>query len=489
MMNSNELSSNNFDLNETDIDTLRVRLFANDSLDAIDNLDELQLLPYLNASSGNWWNDLLPDNEYSRNATLFQFIFRAIGVFISSLIIITTIFGNTLVIIVVKKFHKMKTVTNILLASLAMADITVALLVMPFQLIYDYVREFPFGPIICHFWISCDVMCCTASLLHLCAVAIDRYFAITNPLRYKASVNKRRLFCSIAIIWLCSITISFVPVFCGWFHDGSFHDVFSVDQVPDCGLKVNLTYAIISSTVSFYLPLHIMLYVYFQILIIAERQSREIRQLERSFKQNGFIEDHHNNSMSLSDHSHNSSIEDKRRVERNLKKRAKQILTETKAIRTLGISAINHESVLFALYSLCWLPYFIAYVALPLCGDCEISYETQSVITWLGFVNSSLNPCIYALLNKEFKNAFRRVLCCTNVIIENDLIMDEMSTASRSVQRSERCQLGFEMSASPCISRTPSATAETINPCLHLSTDPSGSKLALPNSSVGRSSI
>lgn len=58
--------------------------------------------------------------------------------------------------------------------SLAIADITVASLVMPFTVVYDLYRYWPWGPVLCHFWISCDVMCCTASILHLCCVAIDR---------------------------------------------------------------------------------------------------------------------------------------------------------------------------------------------------------------------------------------------------------------------------------------------------------------------------
>lgn len=51
---------------------------------------------------------------------------------------------------------------------------------MPFLVMFDLIRTWPFGPIACHFWISCDVMCCTASILHLCAVAIDRYSSLVS---------------------------------------------------------------------------------------------------------------------------------------------------------------------------------------------------------------------------------------------------------------------------------------------------------------------
>ncbi|GIY34781.1 octopamine receptor beta-2R [Caerostris extrusa] len=52
------------------------------------------------------------------------------------------------------------------------------------------------------------------------------------------------------------------------------------------------------------------------------------------------------------------------------------------------------------------------YVILAYCTQCSLSYEIRSAITWLGYFNSSFNPCIYAFLNRDFKEAFRVVLCC-----------------------------------------------------------------------------
>lgn len=118
----------------------------------------------------------------------------------------------------------------------------------------------------------------------------------------------------------------------------------------------------------------------------------------------------------------------------------------------------------------CWLPYFIMYLVSAYCDTCDLSYEVRSAITWLGYVNSSFNPGIYAFLNKDFKTAFRRVLGCAprvEVIVEGDrdAMMDEISTTSRNFQRMDRLHVGIGAPSTPGLSRTssrtPSATPET----------------------------
>ena len=78
------------------------------------------------------------------------------------------------------------------------------------------------------------------SLLLTTQLFINRFWAITRPLRYRSLVNKRRLFTGIIIIWFASIVISFLPIFSGWYHDGSVSDdVLANDQMTDCSLKVS----------------------------------------------------------------------------------------------------------------------------------------------------------------------------------------------------------------------------------------------------------
>lgn len=92
-----------------------------------------------------------------------------------SIIILMTIAGNGLVIISVCIVKKLRQPSNYLVVSLAAADLSVAFAVMPFVTITDLVGgEWLFGKVFCNVFIAMDVMCCTASIMTLCIISVDR---------------------------------------------------------------------------------------------------------------------------------------------------------------------------------------------------------------------------------------------------------------------------------------------------------------------------
>ncbi|KAA0199768.1 5-hydroxytryptamine receptor 1 [Fasciolopsis buskii] len=152
---------------------------------------------------------------------------------------------------------------------------------------------------------SCDVLCCTASILHLCLVALDRYMAIAYPLRYAVIVNTRRIRISMFLVWLTSAMISFIPIHMGWneivwyqpnitdnneMTNNSYENLVNDSQrtrssdLADCELKANIPYAIVSSCTSFYIPFCVFCILYGRILCIAHTQTLQVRQIRvRSF--------------------------------------------------------------------------------------------------------------------------------------------------------------------------------------------------------------
>ena len=300
---------------------------------------------------------------------LFTFIFFTVG-------------GNILVISAPAVNRKLRNVTSTFIVSLATADLLLGVIVLPFSAIMEIRRYWDFGPVLCNIYVAFDVMFCTASILMLFAISIDRYLAITDPMTYQQRMTRQNALIIIAIFWIVALLISFIPVHLGWnTNDGSIQNY---DDPVDCGLKSNPWYSLIDGILLFFLPLTIMGCLYFRILLIARKQARTINaQSVRITNQ------HHGQSNGGSpntnhSHSHSRSVVDEHRA--------------TKMLATI-----------MSCFIFCWVPYFSIFTFLPLI-NAEVPTPLYMVTLWLGYFNSTLNPLLYAALNAEFRKAFRKLL-------------------------------------------------------------------------------
>lgn len=115
------------------------------------------------------------------------------GVFLS-LLIFLSVAGNILVCVAIYTDRGLRRIGNLFLASLAIADLFVASLVMTFAGVNDLLGYWIFGAQFCDTWVAFDVMCSTASILNLCAISLDRYIHIKDPLRCLFSLNTNLTF-------------------------------------------------------------------------------------------------------------------------------------------------------------------------------------------------------------------------------------------------------------------------------------------------------
>lgn len=188
---------------------------------------------------------------------------------ILTFIIILTIVGNILVILSVFTYKPLRIVQNFFIVSLAVADLTVAILVLPLNVAYSIRGRWDFGIHICKMWLTSDVLCCTASILNLCAIAMDRFWAITDPINYAQKRTLERVLILIFGVWILSLVISSPPLL-GW---NDWPDHFDMDT--PCMLTTKKSYVIYSSLGSFFIPLMIMTIVYIEIFIATRRRLRE----------------------------------------------------------------------------------------------------------------------------------------------------------------------------------------------------------------------
>lgn len=208
------------------------------------------------------------DND-NRNMTgavsqLLNFFIIGFGI----LVIVTTVFGNSLVILAIICDKKLRRVGNIFIISLAISDILVGSLVTPFALLNQVHKTWNFGILLCDFWISVDVICCTASILNLCIISYDRFNAITKPLKYARYRTVKRAFIVITCVWLYSIFIALPPLF-GW-------------RVPQermgdwkCEITQEIGYTFYSTIGAFYLPLCVMVFFYVRIFCITSKRGKK----------------------------------------------------------------------------------------------------------------------------------------------------------------------------------------------------------------------
>ena len=118
-----------------------------------------------------------------------------------------TLLGNVLVILAVYRETSLHSPTYYYIVSLAVADLCVGVIVIPLAILFELTNPSPLT-FLCHLWHITDVGASTASILALCVIALDRYLAITSPIRYPRSFFARHSSIVIALIWFCSAIIA-----------------------------------------------------------------------------------------------------------------------------------------------------------------------------------------------------------------------------------------------------------------------------------------
>ncbi|NXY85114.1 DRD3 protein, partial [Alcedo cyanopectus] len=395
------------------------------------------------------------------------------------ILILAIIFGNVLVCLAVLRERTLQTTTNYLVVSLAVADLLVATLVMPWVVYLEVTGGvWTFSRICCDIFVTMDVMMCTASILNLCAISIDRYTAVVKPVHYQNSTGQsscRRVSLMIVIVWMLAFAVS-CPLLFG----------FNTTADPSVCSISNPSFIIYSSLVSFYLPFMVILLLYVRIYLVL-RQRQKKRTLTRQGSHSAGTKPCHAHKFPfplwhplLQEHQEKKTLPDrsqgtfpsclslkcsgpemstKRKLltvfslqryrsfcheasltntpgapqHSGLEERRKstkpglevQRLSDGKTISSLKLAhqqprliqlrerkATQMLAIVLGAFIVCWLPFFLIHILNAHCPSCHVPPGLYSASTWLGYVNSALNPIIYTTFNTDFRKAFLKILCC-----------------------------------------------------------------------------
>uniref|UniRef100_A0A3B5A6T0 Alpha-2 adrenergic receptor n=1 Tax=Stegastes partitus TaxID=144197 RepID=A0A3B5A6T0_9TELE len=388
-----------------------------------------------------------------------------------SFLILFTVIGNILVVIAVLTSRALKAPQNLFLVSLATADILVATLVMPFSLANELMGYWYFGKVWCGIYLALDVLFCTSSIVHLCAISLDRYWSVTQAVEYNLKRTPKRVKCIILIVWLISAFISSPPLI-------SIDSNNDISSQPQCELNDDTWYILSSSIASFFAPCLIMILVYIRIYQVAKTRTRSmsgkkskpdgVTQTENGLSKatspfHGERENGHcqcpptpsqrtvtvgqqtespdmEESSSSEDKGHRpSQHQDSQRTKRASKnkgplskhstgisrvsnksmdlfasrrKRRRSSLARKKASQAREKRFTFVLAVVMGVFVVCWFPFFFSYSLYGVCREsCKIPDPLFKFFFWIGYCNSSLNPAIYTIFNRDFRHAFQKILC------------------------------------------------------------------------------
>ncbi|XP_074605720.1 uncharacterized protein LOC141858766 [Brevipalpus obovatus] len=415
-------------------------------------------------------NSIGHDDDLSYSSRHYRWFFLFLLI-----MVVAGIFGNILVCLAIYLERRLQNATNYFLLSLAIADLLVSILVMPISIVSEIYGSWPFGTVVCNLWVTCDVLCCSSSIYHMCMISVGRYMGIQNPIRAKTSdihISRRAIVVKIVIVWLTAAVISSPITILG------LVDQTNVQPEPEVCSINNKYFIILGAFFAFYLPMLIMINTYIATVRLLKQKAKFCKEYEwtthsmpsgdriniddmefetqkrfsgykgangdresnndskghqftnierrkrkafnpittrdnQHFGQDMEQRDCNSKSSSLMVHGHvNSRFKQKQKSRTN----ARPVILRTPGSGSAQVrteqKATQVLGLVFFLFILCWAPFFTRNVIEIWLPKVRMPVYLPTIFQQLGFFSSTINPVIYTVFNRNFRRAFRRILLC-----------------------------------------------------------------------------
>ncbi|XP_039987258.1 growth hormone secretagogue receptor type 1 [Xiphias gladius] len=284
------------------------------------------------------------------------------------LIFIVGVTGNTMTILIIQHFKDMKTTTNLYLSSMAVSDLII-FLCLPFDLyrLWKYV-PWLFGEAVCRFYHYIFEGCTSATILHITALSIERYLAISFPLRSKVVVTRRRVQYIILALWGFALVSAAPTLFLvGVEYDNDTHPDYNTGQCKHTSYAISsgqLHIMLWVSTTYFFCPMLCLIFLYGSIGCKLWKSKNDLQgpcalARERSHRQ---------------------------------------------TVKILVVVVLA--------FIICWLPYHIGRNLFAQVDDYETAMLSQNfnmASMVLCYLSASINPVVYNLMSRKYRAAAKRL--------------------------------------------------------------------------------
>ena len=273
------------------------------------------------------------------------------------------LFGNALVCYIVYSNKAMQTVTNLFITNLALSDILLCVLAVPFTPLYTFINKWIFGRIICHLVPYAQATSVYVSTLTLTAVAIDRFFVILHPLRQRMKLST--CFGILTGIWVFSMSVTLPYGIC---MQVRFFDNREVCEENWPLQYLEIAFGLSTLIMQFVVPFFIIAYCYLRI-------SRRLNQRAKS------------KPGTKSARREEADKEKKRRTNRML-------------------------IAMVTIFGICWFPLNVINLTNDFYELGEFFHLCFFLAHAMAVSSTCYNPFLYAWLNENFRKEFKQMLPC-----------------------------------------------------------------------------